>query len=120
MSVIEIYRHSTPPALGSTMNTIPQPCAVAGAWIRAAQFGSRHRRCPMGPGPEVWRGVPEFADDLRGDFKDDAVAACAAERGRAVEVALLVEDEGGGGIGSVAAGEAVQHAVLPGPVGIGR
>jgi len=57
----------------------------------------------MGPGPEVCRGVPEFADDLRGDFKDDAVAACAAERGGAVEVALLVEDEGGGGIGSVAA-----------------
>src|ERR1700719_2305705 len=56
---------------------------------------------------------------LRRNLEEDAVAACASERGGAVEVAFLVEDEGGGGISSVAAGEAVQHAVLPGSVGVG-
>jgi hypothetical protein len=62
----------------------------------------------------------KFSSGLRSDLEDHTVAAWAAECGGAIQVAFLVEGEGGGWIGPVAAGEAVQHAILPGSVGAGR
>jgi hypothetical protein len=65
-------------------------------------------------------GKVENKKNLRRDLKHYARTACAALRGGAVEVALVVKNQAGGRIGSVVACEPVQPAVLPRAVRTGQ